>query len=88
MKFINNAWHVLNWMNRGWRTQASKYFSTKDQKHVGLGWYDRSDPEHLDYTYVNIRMEEEELKEKGKVKVPSQIALVDYYSPQKPEPII
>jgi hypothetical protein len=35
---------------------------------VGLGWYDKSDPEHLDYTYVNVRMEEEEPKEKGKVK--------------------
>ena len=39
VEFINDAWHVLDWTSGGWRTHASKYFSTKDQKHVGLGWY-------------------------------------------------
>ena len=68
IEFINDAWHVLDWMSRGWRTHASKYFSIKDREHVGLGWYNKSDPEHLDYTYISIRTEEEGPKDKGKAK--------------------
>ena len=75
-------------MSGGWRTQASKYFSTKDQEHVGLGWYNKSDLEHPDYTYINVRTKEEEPKEKEKVKPLSWTVLVDYHSPWKPEPVI
>ena len=67
VEFINDAWHVLDWTSRGWRTHASKYFSAKDREHMGLGWYDKSDLEHPDYTYVSVRTEEEP-KEKGKAK--------------------
>ena len=83
MEFINDTWHVLDWMSGGWRTHTSKYFSTKDQEHVGLGWYNKSNPEHLDYTYVNVRTEEEEPK--GKAKVVSQTASVDFHLPWEPE---
>ena len=75
-------------MSRGWRTHASKYFSTKDREHVGLGWYDKSDLEHLDYTYISVRTEEEEPKDKGKAKALSQTASVDYHSPREPEAVI
>ena len=88
MEFINNAWHVLDWTSGGWRTHASKYFSTKDREHVGLGWYDKSDPEHPDYTYIGARMAEEEPKDKGKAKALSRTASVDYHSPREPEAVI
>ena len=88
MEFINDAWHVLDWTSGGWRTHTSKYFSTKDREHVGLGRYNKSDPEHLDYTYINVRMEEEEPKEKGKAKALSQTASVNFHSPQEPEVVI
>ena len=55
---------------------------------MGLGWYDKSDLEHLNYTYVSVRTEEEEPKDKGKAKVPSQMASVDYHSPWEPEAVI
>ena len=55
---------------------------------MGLGWYDKSDPEHPDYTYISVRTEEEEPKDKGKVKALSQTALVDYHSPREPEAVI
>ena len=41
---------------------------------MGLGWYNKSDLEHLDYTYVGARTEEEEPKDKGKAKAVSQTA--------------
>jgi hypothetical protein len=88
VEFINDAWYVLDWMSRGWRTQASKFFSTKDWEHVGLGWYDNSDPEHLDYTYITVRTEEEDPKDKGKARALSQTASVDFHSPQEPETVI
>ena len=75
-------------MSGGWRAHASKYFSTKDQEHMGLGWYDKSDLEHLDYTYISVRMEEEEPKDKGKAKAVLQTASVDYHSPWEPEMVI
>ena len=88
VEFINDAWHVLDWMSGGWRTHASKYFSTKDREHMGLGWYDKSDPEHLDYTYVSVRMEEEDPKNKGKAKALSRTASVDFHSPRELEAVI
>jgi hypothetical protein len=54
VKFINDRWHILDWGPMGWRTQASKYFHKKEREYLGLGWYAKSDPEHLDYTPLDI----------------------------------
>jgi hypothetical protein len=49
IELINDQWHILTWSGPGWRTSAQRYFGPLDHKHLGLGWYDVLDLEHLDY---------------------------------------
>jgi hypothetical protein len=49
IELINDQWHILTWSGPSWRTSANRYFGPLDREHLGLGWYDVSDPEHPDY---------------------------------------
>jgi hypothetical protein len=50
VEFINNQWFTINWFTRD-STYATRHsYAIDRENHVGLGWWNKSDPAHPSYT--------------------------------------